>query len=213
RRRLLLLGPANGSWSLRAEQELDFAPQSVRAWIQVGELHVALGGAEGVLSVQRRAIGAEASAPWTPLARIETPGSVRALCAHDLDGDGRMDLAALCVEAGTDKPGVVQVVQQRESGFASVGPRLWTGARPYAIQAADLNGDGRAELTVSAQNSHQMNLWIGRAGAEPGFSAAPDLGVGTGPLDCMFCDLDGDGVAELITTNAFSDDLSVVSFR
>jgi hypothetical protein len=213
RRRLLLLSPANGSWSLRADQELDFAVQSVRAWIQAGELHVALGGTEGVLNVQRRAIGAEASAPWTPLARIETPGSVRALCAQDLDGDGRMDLAALCVEAGTDKPGVVQVVQQRESGFASVGPRLWTGARPYAIQAADLNGDGRAELTVSAQNSHQMNLWIGRAGAEPGFSAAPDLGVGTGPLDCMFCDLDGDGVAELITTNAFSDDLSVVSFR
>ena len=97
--------------------------------------------------------------------------------------------------------------------FASVGPQLRTGARPYAIQAADLNGDGRAELTVSSQNSHQMNLWIGRAGAEPGFSAAPDLGVGTGPLDCLFCDLDGDGVAELITTNAFSDDLSVVSFR
>jgi hypothetical protein len=213
RRRLLLLGPDGGHWSLRAEQELDFAPQSVRAWMQAGELHVALGGGEGVLCVQRRAIGAQASAPWTLLARIEAPGSVRALYAQDLDGDGRVDLAALCVEAGTDKPGVVQVVQQHESGFASVGPRLWTGARPYAIQAADLNGDGRAELTVSSQNSHKMNLWIGRAGAQLSFSAAPDLGVGTGPLDCLFCDLDGDGVAELITTNAFSDDLSVVSFR
>jgi hypothetical protein len=45
------------------------------------------------------------------------------------------------------------------------------------------------------------------------FLRAPDLGVGTGPLDILTVDLDGDGQAEIVVANGFSDDVSVVRVR
>src|SRR5204862_433335 len=66
---------------------------------------------------------------------------------------------------------------------------LPTGQRPYRIAAGDLDGDGRAEIVVSAQNSHHVNLWTSRGGAPASFARCPDLGVGTGPLDLALVDL------------------------
>ena len=37
----------------------------------------------------------------------------------------------------------------------------------------------------------------------------PDLGAGRGVLDVLLVDLDGDGHADLVTANNFSNDVSV----
>jgi hypothetical protein len=216
--RLLRVVPEAGVLRLAQSWKLEFAPRSVAAWSNNGQAWVALGQAQRAWSVHRLnsgpSTGPEGESGLEKVAEGSAPGAVRALCAADLDGDGSLDLACLCVEEGTDKPGFVQLVRGEPSGsFANFGAALPTGARPYAIAAADLQADGRPELVVSAQNSHQVNLWIARPGTPLAYFAAPDLGVGTGPLDLCFEDLDGDGVAELLVTCAFSDEVRIVHFR
>jgi len=88
--------------------------------------------------------------------------------------------------------------------------RLSTGFRPFAIAAGDMDGDGRAEILVSAQNSHHVNLWT-QSGE--GFARCPDIGVGTGPLGLALVDLDRDGRPELVVASGFSDELDVVRLR
>jgi hypothetical protein len=87
-----------------------------------------------------------------------------------------------------------------------------TGLRPHRIAVCDLDGDRKAEILVTAQGSHHVEVWLARDGPLH-FVRAPDLGVGTGPLDVIAVDLDGDGRKEIVVANGFSDDVSVVRVR
>ncbi len=144
---------------------------------------------------------------------LPTRSPARWPASADLDGDGRADLALLIAAPGSDGPGiVVPVLQTPEGGWSAIEGFL-TGARPYRIAAGDLDGDGRAEILVSAQNSHNVNLWSAPGKELPVFARGPDLGVGTGPLDLALDDLDGDGIPEILCTNAFSDEVSLIRVR
>ncbi|MDP6763660.1 MAG: VCBS repeat-containing protein [Planctomycetota bacterium] len=136
-----------------------------------------------------------------------------ALCAADFDGDGFDDLAHLGRMRPGRTVGMVEVFLQREGGTWKELPTFESGQRPFGIAARDLTGDGRAEIVVSAQNSHHVNLWLPDANTPPRFARAADLGVGTGPLDLLFADLSGDGRLRLLVANAFSNDLSVIDLR
>jgi hypothetical protein len=132
-------------------------------------------------------------------------------CAFaDLDGDGDLDLALLATQAGGDSAAFVIPCLHAKSGEWRALERMPTGLRAYAIAAGDLDGDGRAKILVSAQNSHHVNLWT-RSG--DGFARCPDIGVGTGPLGLALVDLDRDGRPELVVASAFSNQLDVVRLR
>ena len=83
--------------------------------------------------------------------------------------------------------------------------------RPYAVALGDLDGDGRADVAVGAQNSHHVNVWRGLPGAL--LERLPDLGSGRGPLDVRIADLDGDGRGEIVVANNFSNDVGVLALR
>ena len=83
-----------------------------------------------------------------------------------------------------------------------------TGLAPAAIDAGDVDGDGRAELFCAAQNSHNVNVWTAHDDGRV-LRRLSDLGAGLGPLDVHLVDLDGDGRLDLLTANNFSGDLSV----
>lgn len=141
---------------------------------------------------------------------VPLAGEVRALCCADLDGDRSMDLALLVGPQGNENAGaVIPLIAKKGGGWQALEASA-TGLRPYRIAAADLDGDGRAEIVVSAQNSHQLNLWF--SGAD-GIQRGPDLGVGTGPLGLALADLDGDGVVEILSANHFSDGVSLIRVR
>jgi len=135
------------------------------------------------------------------------------LVAADLDGDGRDDLALLGRRAPGEPAGQVHVLLQRDGGEWERLEVLETGQRPFGIAAGDLDGDGRAEILVGAQNSHHVNLWRARAGPPPRFERTADLGAGLGCLAVALFDLDGDGALEIVVANGGSDDLSVISGR
>jgi FG-GAP-like repeat/FG-GAP repeat len=135
-----------------------------------------------------------------------------AIAAGDLDGDGRQDLAVLATERFGETQGYVVPWLAGPKGTWRALQPLPTGARPHRIATCDLDGDGRADILVTAQGSHHVEVWLAR-GSPLRFLRAPDLGAGTGPLDLIAVDLDGDGKDEIVVANGFSDDVSVVKVR
>jgi hypothetical protein len=109
---------------------------------------------------------------------------------------------------------VIPWIAKADGSWRALDP-MPTGARPFKIAACDLDGDGKAEILVTAQGSHHVELWLARAGDPVRFVRAPDLGAGTGPLDLVLVDLDGDGDGkkEIVVANGFSDDVSVIRVK
>jgi len=175
-------------------------------------------GPLALLDVHRVAVGMLGSVVITEFSKdaqevVPLAGEVRALCCADLNGDRLMDIAVLVGPEGNENAGaVIPLIAKQGGGWAALEGSA-TGLRPYRIAAADLDGDGRAEILVSAQNSHDVNLWLSSATDPRGFVRGPDLGVGTGPLGLVLADLDGDGVPEILCANHFSDSVSVIRVR
>jgi hypothetical protein len=146
-------------------------------------------------------------AQWTASTRTAWDAPCIDVTLGDVDGDGSAELVALTLQG--DAVGQVHVL--RGDGATVLTAPQATSLRPYAVSCGDLSGDGRAEIFVSAQNSHHINAWSWQT--EGGLRALPELGAGLGPLGLTCVDLEGDGRLELLVTNAFSDSLSVVRVR
>jgi len=98
-------------------------------------------------------------------------------------------------------------------GAWTVSEPFPTGLRAIVARSGDLDGDGRADHVVSAQNSHHLNLWLSSPGNGERVVRMPDLGVGTGPLDVRLVDLDGDGALEILAACGSSNELAVIRMR
>jgi hypothetical protein len=153
------------------------------------------------------------------LHRIDPEGQVRALL--DLEGRTLRLLAGQATEAGRelwrlarrrpgDPQGWVEVLEVRADGAARLLARSAIGLKAHDLALGDLDGDGRWDAAVAAQNSHQVNLRL-RRGAQ--LLALPDAGAGLGCLGLCLADLDANGALDVIVANAFSNDVSVIYQR
>ncbi len=129
----------------------------------------------------------------------------------DVDGDGREDVVLVCNDRWDGTDGFVQVFLRREGTAFETLPPVPTGLKPRHVAVGDLDGDGRADVVVAAQNSHVVNVWLARErdGATV-LERQDDVGAGLGCLDVKLADVDGDGALDLLVANAFSDDVSVI---
>ncbi len=129
----------------------------------------------------------------------------------DVDGDGREDVVLVCNDRWDGTDGFVQVFLRRDGAEFEAREPVPTGLKPRHVDAGDLDGDGRADVVVAAQNSHVVNVWLSREREGQSFlRRLDDVGAGLGCLDVKLADVDGDGALDLLVANAFSDDVSVV---
>jgi hypothetical protein len=93
----------------------------------------------------------------------------------------------------------------RTSGFAV------PGTLPVRLAARDLNGDGLGDLVVLTGGSTQALVYLqvphGVFGLQPDYQ----IGVGLIPSDLALVDVDGDQRPDIVVTNQFSGDVSVIS--
>jgi hypothetical protein len=121
--------------------------------------------------------------------------------ATDLDGDGRIDVAVTntYVAGAPPHPGTARVYLHSTAGARSFAAATIydIGADPWDLVAADVNGDGRADLVASTPNSDQLWLLTQVASGAGRFDAARSLATLRAPYQLAAADLNADGRTDL----------------
>ena len=82
------------------------------------------------------------------------------------------------------------------------------GSSPFSITAADLDGDGDADLAVANWGRNSMSVLLGNG--DGSFAPRRIYGVGLSPVSITAADLDGDGDVDLAIANTDNDNVSVL---
>jgi hypothetical protein len=137
--------------------------------------------------------GGFASAPVPYL-----PSVIGLLCvvATDVNGDGKVDLALV---ASLITGSAVIVLTNNGSGGFTVSGTYPVGTSPYAVVAADVNGDGWVDLITCNQGSSTLTVLTNNGTGVFGSNAT--LSVGSGPESMTSADINGDGRVDLISGN------------
>jgi hypothetical protein len=125
----------------------------------------------------------------------------------DVNGDGRPDL--VIANKGSNDVSIL-LNQGQGGGFSfTPGPRLKTGAGPVATLVQDVNGDGKPDLLVSNSLANTVSLLPGVGGGFFNDQSPTTFPVGNDPGPLFVGNFDGR--TDLVTVNAGSDDLTVIS--
>ena len=82
------------------------------------------------------------------------------------------------------------------------------GAGPFAVAAADLNGDGKLDLVTANQDSNDVSVLLGNGDGT--FQAQRRFAAGSLPSSVVVADLNRDGLPDIATANAGSGNVSVL---
>jgi hypothetical protein len=126
----------------------------------------------------------------------------------DLDGDGKPDLAS------TSESGSVVAMLRNTStiGSVSFAARVdsATALSPRTLAMGDLDGDGKPDLVTGNWNASSLSVLRNTStSGMVAMAAKADLSAEAAPRVGGICDVDGDGLPDLIATNPFSTSLSV----
>ena len=125
----------------------------------------------------------------------------------DVNGDGRVDL----ISANYGDSTLTVLTNNGSGGFAvSSTPQTGIYSFPMSVTAADVNGDGKADLisaNVSASSAYVLTILTNNGSGGFAVGASPDLG--TIPSSVTAADLNGDGHVDLITANPDNDTLAL----
>ena len=116
----------------------------------------------------------------------------RSVAIGDLNGDGKLDLAAA---AGDDVFPNVSVLLNRGDGSFRPYRDYEAGKYATSVAVGDLNGDGKLDLATG--NGDTVSVFLNRG--DGSFRAKRDYGTGGG-TSIAVGDLNGDGKLDLATT-------------
>ncbi|WP_276481284.1 FG-GAP-like repeat-containing protein [Paraflavitalea pollutisoli] len=140
----------------------------------------------------------ELSAGWQPYGLVNA----------DFDGDGRNDLIAVNSASNT-----VTVLRNNGNGNGdafTVSTYFPVGFYCNSIIAGDINGDGKADLVLTAGNDNKLLVMRNTSIAGTiAFDAPLSLTTASLPRQAAIADLDGDGKPDIVTANFLDRSLSV----
>jgi hypothetical protein len=137
-----------------------------------------------------------------------------ALALADINGDGKLDLAAAVdIDDAFNSSGLVSVLLGKGDGTFSDPVDYFAGSSPCSVALGDVNGDGRTDVVAANYGSNAVSAWFG---------INPSTGMGEmgawcatadGPGTVLLGDLDGDGKLDYLTVNVLAASVSVLLGR
>jgi outer membrane protein assembly factor BamB len=141
-----------------------------------------------------------------------------AVAIGDFDGNGAPDVAATAEGPLAGNRGLWVFLSDGQRGFTpfSGNPLLPGLIAPRALVAADLTGDGLADLAVAEHGTIPLpgtTVHVLRSDLDeptPGFAPIASLTVGNNPAGVAAADVDSDGQLDLVTADYGSSRVSVI---
>ena len=177
------------------------------------DLIVADYGSNAVLVLFNTTSPGAATPSFAPQQAFATGSNPVFVIVADINGDGKPDMIA----TNYDQASVSVLLNTTAAGAATptfTGQQTFaTGATPFSIAAADLNGDGKPDLIVGNVQDNTISVLLNTtvAGAlTPSFAAKQTFDTGNGPLSVAAADINGDGKPDVIETNLFDHTVSIL---
>ncbi len=141
-----------------------------------------------------------------PVQPLPTGPNPVAPVVADFTNSGRLDVAVVSRGDATSGPGV-QILLANGDGTFRTGPTLPTAGVPTAVTAADLNGDGRADLATAGADG-TVGVYLGNGDGT--FRPPVVYDAGSGLVAIAAADLTGTGVKDLVVASADAQAVGVL---
>jgi hypothetical protein len=136
------------------------------------------------------------------------------LVTGDFNHDGKVDIAAVSqynnggvIQNGDSPNPNVSIMLGNGDGTFQAQVNYTVAASPFALGAADLNGDGFVDLAVTGSRTGDVSILL--ANSDGTFRNGPELQAGLTPQGIAIVDINLDGVPDIVTANNASNDVSV----
>lgn len=132
----------------------------------------------------------------------------------DIDGDGKLDIVVVNTGGSISLFRNTSTSGSITTGSLAAKVDYTTGSSPYDASLLDVNGDGKVDIAVTNSSSNTVSIFRNTA-TTGAFSASTlatkvDFTTGTLPRNIVTTDVDGDGLSDIILTNATSNTMSIL---
>ncbi|MBV9927256.1 MAG: VCBS repeat-containing protein [Acidobacteria bacterium] len=133
-----------------------------------------------------------------------------AVAVGDLNGDGRADLA-VANHTSAGSPGTVSVLLGSGAGAFGAATNYTVGIGPKDVIVGDFDRDGRADLAVANEYSHNVSILLGDGAGH--FSTGRGYVAGTGPWSLAAGDFNRDGKLDIAALDSVKQSLLLLAGR
>lgn len=144
-----------------------------------------------------------------------TGAASKSSVAGDFNKDGKPDLAVANQDSGN-----LSVLLNSGDGTFSPAASYTTAPYPTSITLGDFNRDGNPDLATTDIGTYSngyisgngfVSILLGRGDGT--FQEAVNYSVGLVPYSAVVCDLNGDGLPDVVVANAYSNSITVLVGR
>jgi hypothetical protein len=204
----VLLGQAGGTFASPVDYSAGAGPYSVAVGDFNGDGNLDLVVTNNTFLGSATLLAGRGDGTFLTAANYSVGGRPNVLTVGDVNGDGVPDLVA---GSGT----AFNILYGNGDGTFRAPVRLTLGASPTALVLADVNGDGIPDLVYTYSSCSETGctyaVGVQLGNGDDTFQALHSFRTGNNPVSLTVADLNGDGIPDVVTTNAIAGANGTVS--